>query len=207
MTHAAGDGAAQRLDRLGRVGLERVAEGVVDGDEVPGLAARLDRGLGAAGGLRIGVEHPVEADRRAFLVGQRRGGRAREHHDLVLFARDALHRQRHRGIGQVGDGGDAVAVEPFARLGRAHVGLVLVVGRHQLDLHALALGRQAIVDGQLRRRHRTGSAHAGIGARHVRQDADLHWRFIRRVRLTHQCCAQTQACGQPACVQFHGFVS
>ncbi|MOA36435.1 hypothetical protein D3C78_1579580 [compost metagenome] len=118
-----------------------------------------------------------------------------------------MHGQRHRGIGQVGDGGDAVAVEPFARPGGADVRLVLVVRGHQVDLHPLALRGQAVVDRQLRRRHRTRAPHAGIGAGHIRQNADLHWRLIRRLGLPKQSGAQTQACGEPACVQFHGFVS
>ncbi|MPN36706.1 hypothetical protein SDC9_184216 [bioreactor metagenome] len=48
-----------------------------------------------------------------------------------------------------------------------------MVGAHHLDLHALALGLQAVFHGHLRSHHRARAAHAGVGAGHVGQHADL----------------------------------
>ena len=68
--------AAVRLDDRGGVALQRVAEGVIGGDEEPGVAARLDHRLAGAVGERIGVVGPMDGIGRAGLAGQVGGGGA-----------------------------------------------------------------------------------------------------------------------------------
>src|SRR5690606_9997696 len=102
------------------------------------------------------------------------GGRTGEQGNAILFAGNVLNRQRHRGVGEVSNGRDPVAIEPLAGACRTNVGLVLVVGRHQRNVHALALVGQTVINGQLGRSNGTGSAHGGVSARHVGQHTDFH---------------------------------
>src|SRR5690606_12963666 len=76
----------------------------------------------------------------------------------------------------------------FPRDGRADVRLVLVVGRDEVDLHALAFGGQAVVDREPGRDDRAGSTHRCVGARHVAEHADLHdgLRMGRREAEAHR---------------------
>jgi len=73
MANRAEDLAAGRLDELGGVLLDRQAEGVVDGDEEPGIAALLAQRLDDGLCLAIGVVDEVDAVGAAVLAGQRRG--------------------------------------------------------------------------------------------------------------------------------------
>ena len=92
--------------------------------------------------------------------------------DLVLVARDLVDRERHRGGRHVDDDVDAVLVIPLARDGGADVGLVLVVGRDDLDLQAL-VGRLEILDRHARGDHRALAGDVGIEAGAVVHHADL----------------------------------
>ncbi len=150
-----------------------MAEGVVHRHEVPGLVAQLGQRRCRTGGLRVGIEHPVETVGGAFGRGQCAGGRAAVHGDAALFLDQLLHRQRHRGIGEIGDGLDLVAVQPFAGAGHANVGLVLVVGREDLDLHAFAFILEAVFHRHFGGHHRTLAAHGRVGAGHVGEHPDL----------------------------------
>src|SRR5882672_4273285 len=68
------------------VALEREAEGVVGGDEEPGVAARLHDRVAGAVGEHPGVVGPMHGIRRARLAGEIRGGRARDEERLALLA-------------------------------------------------------------------------------------------------------------------------
>ena len=160
------------LHEIGGLLLQRMAEGVVDGDEVPAIAALGDQRAAGADGLRMGVVGPVEAVGRARLAGQVRGGRAGDDVDLLLLGRDALHGQRHRRGGQFHDRVDLLGVVPLARDVGGDVGLVLVVGVDDLDRRALHLAAE-ILDRHLGGLDRPLAAEIGIDARLVVQDADL----------------------------------
>ena len=158
-------------DRRG-VALERETEGVVGGEEEPGVAAGLHDRLAGAVGQRPGVVGPVDRVRRALRAGQVGGGGARDQEHLVLVAHDLVDRERDRGGRHVDDHVDLVDVDPGAHDVRADVRLVLMVGADDLDLHALGGGAE-ILDRHARGDHRALAAQVGIGARHVVQDADL----------------------------------
>lgn len=78
----------------------------------------------------------MKARGRAILVGQFGGGRASEQRDPPALMREPLHRQSYGRIGQVGDGGDIVAIKPCAGNGGGDIGLVLMVGIDHLDAPA-----------------------------------------------------------------------
>ena len=127
--------AVLQHDRFG-VALERVAERIVGGQEEPRVAAGLhDRAAGAVG-EHPGVVGPVDRVRRARLAGEvgRRG--AGDEERLALVLGDLVDGQRHAGVRHVDDDVDLVDVVPLAGDVRADVGLVLVVGRDELDLVA-----------------------------------------------------------------------
>ena len=84
--HGAEHLAAGCLDDRGGVALQRVAEGVVGGEEEPAVAALLDHGAAGAVGERIGVVGPVDGVGRAGLAGQVGGAGAGVEEDLVLLA-------------------------------------------------------------------------------------------------------------------------
>ena len=66
--HAAHDLAAGAEHRIGGVAFQRVAEGIVGGEEVPLLRALADQSRAGAGGQRIGVIDIVDAGGRAGLL-------------------------------------------------------------------------------------------------------------------------------------------
>ena len=81
----------------------------------------------------------------------------------------------------VDDHVDAVGVVPLAGDGRADVGLVLVVGRDELDLDA-RLSMPEVLDGHRARDDRAGAREVGVEAGHVVQHADLDRRCRRSAR-------------------------
>ena len=164
--------AAVGLDRRRGVALERMAEGVIRGQEEPAVAAGLHQRLAGAVGERPGVVGPVDRIGRALRTGQIRGGRARNQEHLVLFANDLADGERDRGGRHVDDDVDLVDVDPGARDVGADVGLVLMVGADDLDLHAFLLAAE-ILDRHLRGDDGAGTGDVGIKPRHVVQDADL----------------------------------
>src|SRR5215207_2040057 len=96
MAHGAEDLAALGGHVPGGLRLERVAEGIVGGDEEPGAAALLDEGAAGADRERARVVGPVEAVGRALLAGEVGRRRAGDDVDLLLVLRDALDGERHR---------------------------------------------------------------------------------------------------------------
>ena len=68
------DGADHRatgfLNHLGGIGFERMAEGVVGGQEIPVLVTGFDHGAAGAVGQGIGVIGPVSGARCALCAGQ-----------------------------------------------------------------------------------------------------------------------------------------
>ena len=145
--------AAVLLDHRRGVALERVTEGIVGGEEEPGVAAGLHDRLAGAVGERPGVVGPVDRVGRAFGAGQVGGGRARDQEHLVLVPDDLVDRERDRRGRHVDDDVDLVDVDPRAHDVGADVRLVLVVGADDLDLHALGGGAE-ILDRHARGDHR-----------------------------------------------------
>ena len=110
--------------------------------------------------------------------------------NLVLLARDLVDRERDAGIRHVDDDVDVVDVEPLPRDVGADVGLVLVVGADDLDLHAVR-GRIEILDRHFGGGDRTGAADVGIKARHVGEHADLDGLHLARARPRRDISAAT----------------
>jgi hypothetical protein len=104
--------AAAGHDDLAEIAGHLMTEGVVGDQQEPALAAFGNDGTGRAGGLRVRVERPVKAGRRAILVGQSRRRRPSEQRDLPLLLGDLLDCQRNSRIRQLGDGAHPVDVEP-----------------------------------------------------------------------------------------------
>ena len=137
MAHGAQDLAAiGGHDRRG-VALQRLAEGVIGGQEEPGVAAALHHRLARAIGEQIGVIGPVDRVGRAGRICEIGGRRARVHVDDVLLLGDAVHRQRHAGGQHAHDSVDLLLIGPLAGEVHAHVRLVLMVGGDHVDLPAL----------------------------------------------------------------------
>ena len=70
MTDSAQHRASRRCDEAGGVALQRMAEGVVGGEEEPGVGVLLQERFRDRGGFRIGVVGKVEAVGRALLAGK-----------------------------------------------------------------------------------------------------------------------------------------
>ena len=83
--------------------------------------------------LRISVERPVKAGRRAILVGEPRCRRPGEQRDLPLLLGDLLHCQCNSRIRQLGNRTHSVDVKPTSRDGRGHVRFVLMIANDDLD--------------------------------------------------------------------------
>ena len=83
---------------------------------------------------------------------------------MRFFGGELLDRERHRGIVEADGHVDLVGIEPLARDRGADIGLVLMVGEHDLD--RLAKHRAAgILDRHARGNDRAGTAEIGIEAR------------------------------------------
>ena len=122
----------------GGVAFQRVAERVVRGQEVPGVAAGLHQRLPGAVREHVGVIDPVNCVRRALGIGEVRRRRAGIDHDGVLFLHQIVDRQRNAGVQHIHEDIDLLDVDPLTRDGGGDVGLVLVVGGDDVDLPALA---------------------------------------------------------------------
>jgi len=173
MAHRALDLATIGFDELGGLFLQRVAEGVVGGEEIPAVAALGHQRTAGADRQRVSVVCPVEAIGRALLAGQFGGGGTGDQIDLLLALGNALYRQRHRGGGQLHDRVDLLAVVPLPRDVRGNVRLVLVIGGHDLDGGIEYLAAE-VLGSHLRCLERPLAAEIGIHAGLVVEDADLH---------------------------------
>ncbi len=178
MLDAAQHAAALLLHHLGRVGLQRRAEGIVGRQEEPVLAALLHHGAARALGQRHGVVRVLHGVGAALLVGQRRGAGTVHHEHALLLLRHLGHGQRRARVGAAEEHRQALRVDPLARLAGGDVGLVLVVGGDQLDRHAQHLAAE-IVDRHLDRHGAVLAFHVGVQARHVGDEADLHLAVLR----------------------------
>ena len=129
----ADDLPAAGVHDVGRRLLELGAECVVRGDEEPGLAALVEDRPGRAVGERGRIVAVVDHVGVAVLPGQRGARRAdREEGNLPLLG-DRRQGQADPGVGAAEQHREALCVGPFAKLARADVGLVLVVGCQEFD--------------------------------------------------------------------------
>jgi len=86
---------------------------------------------------------------------------------------DLLDRERDRGIVKADGHVDLISIKPLARNRGADIGLVLMVGGHDLD--RFAEHRPAgILDRHARGDHRAGTAKVGIEARLIVEDPDAN---------------------------------
>ena len=101
------------------------------------------------------------------------GGRPSQQCDLAALARKLLHRERDRGIGEIGDRGDALAVEPTARNRRGEVGLVLMISVDHLNRAAEHVAAE-VLNRHARREHRGRAAKVAIEAALIVEHADAN---------------------------------
>jgi hypothetical protein len=101
---------------------------------------------------------PVKAGGRAF-----RGRGSRQRCNLAALTRKLLHCERDRGIGEIGNRGDALAVEPTARDRRGDISLVLMISVDHLDWAAEHIAAE-VLDRHARREHRGRAAKVAIEA-------------------------------------------
>ncbi len=173
------DNLAARLDHdCGGVAFQRVAERVVCGQEVPGVAAGFHQRLPGAVGEHVGVIDPVNCVRRALGIGEVRRRRAGIDHDDVLFLHQIVDGQRNAGVQHVHEDIDLLDVDPLASGGGADVGLVLVVGRHDVDLPALGC-KAGILDRHLGGKRGACAAEVGVKSGIVGKHADLDGLVLR----------------------------
>src|SRR5262249_7356025 len=147
-------------------------EGIVGGQEEPGVATGLHDRFSGSVGERPGVIGPVDRIGSAFGAGQIRRRRAGDQKYLVLVAYDLVHCECNRGRPYVDDHVDLVDVDPRAHDVRADVRLVLVVGADDFDFHAFGRGAE-ILDRHPGRDDGALATEIGVSPRHVVHDADL----------------------------------
>ncbi|MEY9241867.1 hypothetical protein ABIF27_002522 [Bradyrhizobium elkanii] len=190
--------ALLRHDDVAGVLFQRVAEGVVGGQEEPGVATRLRQRAAGPDGERAGVIGPVEAVGRAGIARDARGRRANHDVDLLLFLRQLLHRERDRRRRELGDHVDVLDLVPAPRDRGRKVRLVLMVGGNDLDLLSQHLAAE-ILDRHPRGFKRIFAAVVGIDAGLIVQDADLDALGHRR-RRKHQAASRDR--GQKSGLHF-----
>ena len=163
--------AVRRRDEAGGVAFQRMTEGVVGGDEEPGVAAFLHRRIDHAVRHRPGVVHPVQMVRTAMRAGDVGRGAAGEDRRLVLRLHHVADGERRRGQRHIGDQIDALVVQPVAGDGDRDIGLQLQIGGDQFHLQ---IGMQfgEILDRQLRAGDRSRAGIGGVDTDHVGQHAD-----------------------------------
>ena len=184
MAHGALHGAAVSLDEIAGLFLQRIAEGIIRGQEEPAIAALTHQGAAGADCQRVGVIGPVEAIGRALFPGQRRGGSTGDDIDLLLLPGNALHGQRDRGGCQFHDAVHLILIVPLAGDIGGHIGLVLMIGGDHLDRLA-EHGAAEILDRHQRGFIRPGPAKIGINAGLVIQNTDLD-DLVGDLRLSRQ---------------------
>ena len=171
--HRAQHLAAVGQHHLGRRFLQLRAEGVIGGNEEPGLAALLDDGAGRAIAERGGVVGVVDGVGRAIDARERGAARADGEEGNFFRRRNLGHGDAHAGVRSAEHQGQAVLIGPFAKLGRADIRLVLMIDAEHRDLfaeHRAAEIGDGHVDGV-----DAGLAHdVRIDARHVVDIADDH---------------------------------
>ena len=186
------------LDHSCGVAFERVAEGIVGGQEEPRIPAGLYNRFSRPVREGPGVVGPVDRVGGAFRAGQVRGRRTRHKKYFVLVAHDFVHCERHRGGRHVDDHVDLIDVNPGPRDVRADVRLVLMVGADDFDLHAFG-GRAKILDRHPCCDDRALPAQIGIGPGHVVHHADLDCsvRILSLRRAAPECDGERRQSDQP----------
>jgi len=172
MLDAAQDLAAIGGDDGASVALKCCAEGVIGGQEEPGIAAGLGQRLAGAVGEHVGVIGIGNGVGVAGLAGEVGARSAVVEQDGVLFLHHVADGKRHAGIRRIGDRIDLLFVDPLPRDIHADVRLVLVIAADHVDLPALR-GQTGILHRHLDGHHCVGTTDVGIKARHVAQYADL----------------------------------
>ena len=190
MAHASDYLAARRFDGAPRIGLERMPERVVDGDEEPSVEPLGDLGARKAGAERVAVMEPRRLGGGAVLAGEVGGADGARDRDAVALLGDSFHCQRHGGIGEVDDHVDVIDVEPSAYDGDADIRLVLVIADRHLD--GLAEHAPAhVLDRHAGRDHRAGATETGIDARLVVEHTDFD-DALRGPRGAREQCGQSE---------------
>ncbi|MEY9181081.1 hypothetical protein ABIA41_002516 [Bradyrhizobium sp. USDA 313] len=187
MAHAAEHLAAGLGHDTAGVLLQVLAEGVIGGEEEPGVETRLHSRKTGHIGLAVGIEHVVDRVGTTGLVGETDRARAVEHDDLVARFRDLAGGKRGRGGRDVVDHLDALIVEHVACDVGGEIGLVEMVGRQHLDLAPQHLATK-VLDGHFGRGLAAGTGDVGIQARHVEDAADLQRRLVLSLRHTGTQC-------------------
>src|SRR5215831_19987763 len=133
MADFADHGTAAGLDHLAEIAGHLMTESVIGNQQEPALATFGDDGTSRTDRLRISVERPVKASRRAILVGEtgcrRPGGQC----DSALLLGDLLDCQRNRRVRQFRNRTYPVDIKPAAYQGRGHIRLVLMIADDDLD--------------------------------------------------------------------------
>ncbi len=151
---------------------QRVAEGIIGGQEEPGLAALLHHRRAGTSGQRHRIVSIMHRVRRTFFIGQASAARADRNERLFLLGRQFRHRQASTGIGATNQEIDTLPIKPFTRLAGGNVRLVLMVGGHEFDL--LAVDAAAEISNRHFDRFRAAlSVDIGIQTRHIRDEADF----------------------------------
>ncbi len=163
--------APGRLHHLGHVACQRRAEGVVGGDEEPGLETLRQERMPHSARERVGVVGPVDVVRAARNPGHLGRGGRRHQRDLVLVPHQLGGAERERRGWKVVHRVHA-GVEPLAQNGKARVGLELEVGRTRLDRDVRVVPGE-IGDRELGRVDGTGTRHVLIRAGQVGNGPEL----------------------------------
>src|SRR5690606_20690949 len=137
--HVVDDASARRLDDVGGVALQGMAEGVVGGQEEPVLAAGIHNGGTRAASERRGVVGVMHGVGRALRVGEVGSGCPYRDEGLLLLGGYARHGQCGTRVRAADQYVDLLGVEPFTRACRRDVGLVLMVSDQKFDLLAVDL--------------------------------------------------------------------
>ena len=179
MAHAAQHLAAILHHHIGGVLFQRLSEGIVGGQEEPGVEAGLDGRKPRHIGLPVGIVGVVHGVGTAGLIGERDRGRAVENDELVACFRDLARGERRCGRRDIEDHFHALVVEHVAREAGRDVGLVEMVGGDDLNLAAQHLAAK-ILHRHLGRGLAAGAGDVGIKPGHVEDAAELERRFCLR---------------------------
>ena len=167
MPYAAEHLATGLQHHIGGVLFEILTEGIVGGQEVPAIKTLLDGGETGHVGLAEGVEHIMYRIGAAGLVAEPDRAGAVENHDLVARLRNLAGGKRGGGRRDVEKHLDALIVQHVAGDVGGKVGLVLMIGRDDLDLAAQHFAAK-ILDRHFRGGLRARPGDIGVKARTCR---------------------------------------
>ena len=108
----------------------------------------------------------------ALLIGQHGSARAVVHEDAFFLGRYLGHGQCRGAVGAAKDQADVLLVNPFTGLAGGNIGLVLVVGRQQLDGLAQYFAAK-VINGHLYGRGTVPAFHVSVEAGHIGDKANL----------------------------------